>query len=420
MNTQAPETQYYFDIVKETAAEYVVRALNGSMHQLNKRVLRNADHNFKALLHPSTRIEEAPQELSGFISFFAEAALSFSFPEKDFSGLTLCEYEPCELHTGSWSSAIRQKLLEKGAAFPAARKILFDICARFSYGEDLPVICDFECDTRSREDQFARLNRYLACTMAGSLIAGLDDYRQQVPCLAISISSTCNVVRFAPGTKRGTHDHGIYLIGHEIRDSRGRIHTNNSIMYLIIQLPDVAEYLTRRIKETPRKNVFEDLPAIFKFAAWFCGLTELDAFLQSDRLFSDLKENEMQAIRTNRNTVSDYSEYDWKTQQSLRVKDKELKLKDRELEKNAQELKLKDRELEKNAQELELKDRELEKNAQELELKDRELEKNAQELDRMALFCLNTLRDKSDAVIMQTLGWSQAQLDKYRAMASRQ
>ena len=91
-------------------------------------------------------------------------------------------------------------------------------------------------------------------------------------------------------------------------------------------------------------------------------------------------------------TVSDYSEYDWKTQQSLRVKDKELKLKDRELEKNAQEL----------------------------ELKDRELEKNAQELDRMALFCLNTLRDKSDAVIMQTLGWSQAQLDKYRAMASRQ
>ena len=60
-------------------------------------------------------------------------------------------------------------------------------------------------------------------------------------------------------------------------------------------------------------------------------------------------------------TVSDYSEYDWKTQQSLRVKDKELKLKDRELEKNAQELKLKDRELEKNAQELELKDRELEK-----------------------------------------------------------
>ena len=105
-------------------------------------------------------------------------------------------------------------------------------------------------------------------------------------------------------------------------------------------------------------------------------------------------------------TVSDYSEYDWKTQQSLRVKDKELKLKDRELEKNAQELKL--------------KDRELEKNAQELELKDRELEKNAQELDRMALFCLNTLRDKSDAVIMQTLGWSQAQLDKYRAMASRQ
>ena len=98
-------------------------------------------------------------------------------------------------------------------------------------------------------------------------------------------------------------------------------------------------------------------------------------------------------------TVSDYSEYDWKTQQSLRVKDKELKLKDRELEKNAQELELKDREL---------------------ELKDRELEKNAQELDRMALFCLNTLRDKSDAVIMQTLGWSQAQLDKYRAMASRQ
>ena len=79
MNTQAPETQYYFDIVKETAADYVVRALNGSMHQLNKRVLRNADHNFKALLHPSTRIEEAPQELSGFISFFAEAALSFSF-----------------------------------------------------------------------------------------------------------------------------------------------------------------------------------------------------------------------------------------------------------------------------------------------------------------------------------------------------
>ena len=113
-------------------------------------------------------------------------------------------------------------------------------------------------------------------------------------------------------------------------------------------------------------------------------------------------------------TVSDYSEYDWKTQQSLRVKDKELKLKDRELEKNAQELKLKDRELEKNAQELELKDRELEKN------EDRELEKNAQELDRMALFCLNTLRDKSDAVIMQILGWSQAQLDKYRAMASRQ
>ena len=38
----------------------------------------------------------------------------------------------------------------------------------------------------------------------------------------------------------------------------------------------------------------------------------------------------------------------------------------------------------------------------------------------MALFCLNTLRDKSDAVIMQILGWSQAQLDKYRAMASRQ
>ena len=36
----------------------------------------------------------------------------------------------------------------------------------------------------------------------------------------------------------------------------------------------------------------------------------------------------------------------------------------------------------------------------------------------MALFCLNTLRDKSDAVIMQTLGWSQAQLDKYRAMAA--
>ena len=322
MNIPIPETQYYFDIVKETAAEYVVRALNGRLHRLNKRVLRNADQNFKALLHPETRVEEPPPCIRDFITAFAGAALAFAFPDREFNELRLSGYEPSELHTGSWSSDFRRRLLREGQNGTADKRVFFDVCARFSCAGEKTLLCNFECDTRSREDQFARLIRYLACSMAGSLVAGLDDYRHQVPCLTLSISSTSNVVRFKEGQESTVNAPGIYLIGTALRTGCGWINSGcNTIMFIIIQLPDVAEFLTRKLKDSPGVNLFENLPPVFRFAAWFCGLTELDRLLESYPLFKELKENEMHAIETDKDTVADYSAFDWKTQQSLRVKD---------------------------------------------------------------------------------------------------
>ena len=219
--------------------------------------------------------------------------------------------------------------------------------------------------------------------MTGSLVAGLDDYRHQVPCLTLSISSTSNVVRFKEGQESTGNAPGIYLIGTALRTGCGWINAGcNTIMFIVIQLPDVAEFLTRKLKDSPGVNIFENLPPVFRFAAWFCGLTELDRLLESYPLFKELKENEMHAIETDKDTVADYSAFDWKTQQSLRVKDREIAMRDAKI------------------------------NSQQAEINRLERERR-QNVIRM----LELLQGRSDREIMELLHWTPAELEKYRTLA---
>ena len=425
MNIPIPETQYYFDIVKETAAEYVVRALNGRLHRLNKRVLRNADQNFKALLHPETRVEEPPPCIRDFITAFAGAALAFAFPDREFNELRLSGYEPSELHTGSWSSDFRRRLLREGQNGTADKRVFFDVCARFSCAGEKTLLCNFECDTRSREDQFARLIRYLACSMAGSLVAGLDDYRHQVPCLPLSISSTSNVVRFKEGQESIVNAPGIYLIGTALRTGCGWINSGcNTIMFIIIQLPDVAEFLTRKLKDSPGVNLFENLPPVFRFAAWFCGLTELDRLLESYPLFKELKENEMHAIETDKDTVADYSAFDWKTQQSLRVKDREIAMRDAKINSQkaeivSQQAEIVSQQAEIVSQQAEIVSQQAEINSQQAEIVSQKAEINRLEREQRqnVIRMLELLQGRSDREIMELLHWTPAELEKYRTLA---
>ena len=86
----------------------------------------------------------------------------------------------------------------------------------------------------------------------------------------------------------------------------------------------------------------------------------------------------MHAIETDKDTVADYSAFDWKTQQSLRVKDREIAMRDAKI------------------------------NSQQAEIVSQKAEINRLERER---------RQRSDREIMELLHWTPAELEKYRTLA---
>ena len=97
----------------------------------------------------------------------------------------------------------------------------------------------------------------------------------------------------------------------------------------------------------------------------------------------------MHAIETDKDTVADYSAFDWKTQQSLRVKDREIAMRDAKI----------------NSQQAEI-------NSQKAEINRLERERR-QNVIRM----LELLQGRSDREIMELLHWTPAELEKYRTLA---
>ena len=97
----------------------------------------------------------------------------------------------------------------------------------------------------------------------------------------------------------------------------------------------------------------------------------------------------MHAIETDKDTVADYSAFDWKTQQSLRVKDREIAMRDAKI----------------NSQEAEIVSQKAEINRLEREQR--------QNVIRM----LELLQGRSDREIMELLHWTPAELEKYRTLA---
>ena len=97
----------------------------------------------------------------------------------------------------------------------------------------------------------------------------------------------------------------------------------------------------------------------------------------------------MHAIETDKDTVADYSAFDWKTQQSLRVKDREIAMRDAKI------------------------------NSQEAEIVSQKAEINRLERERRqnVIRMLELLQGRSDREIMELLHWTPAELEKYRTLA---
>ena len=104
----------------------------------------------------------------------------------------------------------------------------------------------------------------------------------------------------------------------------------------------------------------------------------------------------MHAIETDKDTVADYSAFDWKTQQSLRVKDREIAMRDAKI----------------NSQQAEINSQKAEISSQKAEINRLEREQR-QNVIRM----LELLQGRSDREIMELLHWTPAELEKYRTLA---
>ena len=404
--SEASTGHVYFEFVRESGDAYVFKDGSGKLHPLKLRTLRTTDKGFKKLINPRTHIETLPECLRQFATAFARAALSFIDYEESFAELKLNQYLPNELHSGSWIADIANLLLKKAdRSAMAPGKIAYDACARFKYGKDSWLMVDFECDSYNRPDQMARLCHYHACAMASSMAAGLKDYRFQIPCLVINVSATTNIVTSDAIDEAAESPSGIYLIGPGVHHGNGAIETKSTIM--VIQLPEVARFLTQQLKASREENIFERLPNIFQFAAWFCGLSELDRLLNAYPLFSNLKEFEMKNLGTDKNLVSEYNDAIL-AQESIELHKADL----------ARSIELHKAEIERKDAALASKDAALASQSAEITSQRAALASQSAEIESMALRFLRSLQGKSDAEIMQSTGWTLERLNHYRALAT--
>ena len=118
----------------------------------------------------------------------------------------------------------------------------------------------------------------------------------------------------------------------------------------------------------------------------------------------------MHAIETDKDTVADYSAFDWKTQQSLRVKDREIAMRDAKI--NSQQAEI-------NSQKAEINSQKAEINSQKAEISSQKAEINRLERERRqnVIRMLELLQGRSDREIMELLHWTPAELEKYRTLA---
>ena len=132
----------------------------------------------------------------------------------------------------------------------------------------------------------------------------------------------------------------------------------------------------------------------------------------------------MHAIETDKDTVADYSAFDWKTQQSLRVKDREIAMRDakinsQEAEIVSQKAEIVSQQAEIVSQQAEIVSQQAEINSQQAEIVSQKAEINRLERERRqnVIRMLELLQGRSDREIMELLHWTPAELEKYRTLA---
>ena len=125
----------------------------------------------------------------------------------------------------------------------------------------------------------------------------------------------------------------------------------------------------------------------------------------------------MHAIETDKDTVADYSAFDWKTQQSLRVKDREIAMRDAKI--NSQKAEIVSQQAEIVSQQAEIVSQQAEINSQQAEIVSQKAEINRLERERRqnVIRMLELLQGRSDREIMELLHWTPAELEKYRTLA---